>query len=127
MGFVEVVREIIGKLRKMGKTKEEIFEVVKAAADKATIKAEDKGKEEHAKQELRIGGIDALTYALQKTGITVQDAVRVMARMNNGYNWQKTNNWRKMHGLPMRRKSGRRKRSGKGKRTDSHRKDVDLS
>lgn len=67
MGFVEAVREIIEKLRKTGKTKEEIFEVVKEAADKATIKAEDKGKEERAKQKSRIDGIDAMTYALQKS------------------------------------------------------------
>lgn len=127
MGFVEAVREIIEKLRKTGKTKEEIFEVVKEAADKATIKAEDKGKEERAKQKSRIDGIDAMTYALQKAGIAVQDAMRAIGRMNKVYCRKSTNNWRKMHGLPMRRKSGRRKRSGKGKRADSHRKDTDLS
>lgn len=127
MGFVEAVREIMEKLRKTGKTKEEIFEVVKEAADKATIKAEDKWKEECEKQELRNDGIDALTYAFQKGGIAVQDAVRAIGRMNKVYCRKSTNNWRKMHGLPMRRKSGRRKRSGKGKRADSHRKDADIS
>lgn len=32
----------------------------------------------------------------------------------------KKNNWRKMHGLPMRRKQKARKKHERGKRADSH-------
>lgn len=35
-------------------------------------------------------------------------------------NRQNTNNWRKMHGLPMRRKQKARKKHERGKRADSH-------
>jgi len=40
--------------------------------------------------------------------------------LRDAKNRKNTNNWRKMHGLPMRRKQKARKKHERGKRADSH-------
>lgn len=82
MGWVEKVKSIICGLKESGKSKKEIEQIVQQAADKATVGGELKSKRQDA--------VDAFTYA-----VAAQE--RYKARTES-------NNWRKMHGLPMRRK-----------------------
>lgn len=82
MGWIEKMKSIICNLKASGKSEKEIEQIVQEAADKATVGGELKSKRQDA--------ADALTYA-----VAVQ--ARYKARMES-------NNWRKMHGLPMRRK-----------------------
>lgn len=120
MGFVEALRELIEKFQMKGKTKTEIWNIVKTAADKATIKGENKAKGEFEKPILKIDSIDALTYAIRKAGITMQDVARATARMSKRNEHRQTNNWRKMHGMPMRRKVKEGRRDAGRKRTDCY-------
>lgn len=85
----------------MGKTRLDILNAVKTASEKATIGMH---KGEIAKREIRTDSMDVLKYAIKKAGISVQDAIRTMGRMENERKHCQTNNWRKMHGMPMRRK-----------------------
>lgn len=43
-----------------------------------------------------------------------------MSSSRNAENRKNTNNWRKMHGLPMRRKQKARKKHERGKGADGH-------
>lgn len=54
-------------------------------------------------------------------------AILKMSSSRNAENRKNTNNWRKMHGLPMRRKQKVRKRDGKRKRADCHRQNAAIS
>lgn len=61
--------------------------------------------------------------AVMQTGVTaeqVKTAIMKMCDSQRCTNRQNTNNWRKMHGLPMRRKQKARKKHERGKRADSH-------
>lgn len=82
MGWIEKVKNIICGLKASGKSEKEIEQIVQQAADKATVGGEPKSKRQDA--------VDALTYA-------VVAQARYKARTES-------NNWRKMHRLPMRRK-----------------------
>ena len=58
-----------------------------------------------------------------RTGVTMEQAktaILKMSSLQNAENRKNTNNWRKMHGLPMRRKQKARKKHERGKRADSH-------
>lgn len=82
MGWIEKAKSIICGLKTSGKSEKEVEQIVQEAADKATVGGEPKSKRQDA--------VDALTYA-------VAAQARYEARTES-------NNWRKMHGLPMRRK-----------------------
>lgn len=59
----------------------------------------------------------------RKAGVTVEQVKTAIMKMCDSQrctNRQNTNNWRKMHGLPMRRKQKARKKHERGKRADSH-------
>ena len=61
--------------------------------------------------------------AVLQTGVTMKQAKTAILKMSssrNAENRKNTNNWRKMHGLPMRRKQKARKKHERGKRADSH-------
>lgn len=66
------------------------------------------------KTENEISGITGVTAEQVKT------AIMKMCDSQRYTNRQNTNNWRKMHGLPMRRKQKARKKHERGKRADSH-------
>lgn len=77
MGFIEAVKGIIEKFRAAGKTEEEITDIVERAAEKATVKTGIMAKHED------------VTQIRSPAAIGVTEA----------------NNWRRLHGLPMRRKA----------------------
>ena len=79
MGWIEKVKSIIYGLKASGKSEKEIEQIVKQASDKAMVKGTRPPDE-----------VDAIVYAVVAQG-------RYKARTES-------NNWKKMHGLPMRRK-----------------------
>lgn len=90
MGWIEKVKEIICGLKASGKNKKEIKQIVQQAADKATV------------------GCDDLGFAIAKSGVKARDAMDAFAyaltALEKYKKMKESNNWRKMHGLPMRRK-----------------------
>ena len=54
--------------------------------------------------------LDMIQKTIPQTGITVKEAIKAMATITAAFNMAKakrenTNTWRRMHGLPMRRRS----------------------
>lgn len=118
MGWIEKVKSIIERLRKSGKSEKEIETIVQQASDKATVTQ----TVEHVGEAIRMMNEGA------KQARDVMDAFLYAAKAMSVYNARKnTNNWRRMHGLPMRRKVNRRKRRERGKRADNHPKNADVS
>lgn len=74
---------------------------------------------------------DSLWYAIAEAGITAEEAAKALERMRAAAAAKprhETNNWRRMHGIPMQRKQKRRtSRHGKGKRTDSRANNAEMA
>lgn len=136
MEWIEKVKGIIGRLRRNGKTEPEIEEIVQQAADKATV-TQEAGQErakvaeaygipsewlaspDYAQQYVLFAKAagEAMQRIINKIKEAGMTAVQVEAalRMMHGSRQQESNNWRKLHGLPMRRKGRRRHgRTGRG-------------
>lgn len=77
MGFIEAVKGIIEKFRAAGKSETEIAEFIERASEKATVKAV-------------IHSTDDKRAHIRNPAMTVN---------------HEANNWRRLHGLPMRRKA----------------------
>jgi hypothetical protein len=88
-----------------------------------SIKALQK-KKEYKRPEIKVEtSAEQFVEAVMQTGVTaeqVKTAIMKMCDSQRCTNRQNTNNWRKMHGLPMRRKQKARKKHERGKRADSH-------
>lgn len=84
MGWIEKVKGIICGLKAFGKSEKEIEQIVQQAADKATVGGRCK---EVNYEKIWIDGIP------YKVAVPKRCETRT-----------ESNNWRKMHGLPMRRK-----------------------
>ena len=66
---------------------------------------------------------EAFVEAVLRTGTTLQQAKTAILKMSSSRDVKKrknANNWRKMHGLPMRRKQKARKKHERGKGADCH-------
>ena len=91
----------------MGKTENEILSIVEAAADKATVNPDVAKNENPQKPEIKIETTaEAFVEAVLQMGTTLQQAktaILKMSSLRDAENRKNTNNWRKMHGLPMRR------------------------
>lgn len=115
MGFAGFVKSAIHRFREAGKTENEIAGILEEAAEKSTVNREVlQGKEAETVfepcQNMR-DSADALIDAFKAAGITteqVQEAFKRMREATGTAARRQTNNWRKMHGLPMRRKQNRR-------------------
>lgn len=122
MGWIEKVKSIIEKLRKSGKTEKEIETIVQQESEKATVTREF----EQAMSTLADG-----VRKMGESAANVRDVFDTFAKAAKEidvYDSRKnTNNWRRMHGLPMRRKVNRRKKRERGKRADNHPKNADVS
>nr|DAY57879.1 MAG TPA: hypothetical protein [Caudoviricetes sp.] len=93
-----ILKDIIDRFRAMGKTENEISSIVEATAE-------------------------AFIDAVLQMGATLQQAktaILKISSLRNAENRKNTNNWRKMHGLPMRRKQKARKKHERGKGADCH-------
>lgn len=119
-----ILKGIIDRFRAMGKTENEILSIVEAAADKATVNPDVAKNENPQKPEIKIETTaEAFVEAVLQMGTTLQQVKTAIMKMCDSQrctNRQNTNNWRKMHGLPMRRKQKARKKHERGKRADSH-------
>lgn len=93
-----ILKGIIDRFRAMGKTENEISGIVEAAAE-------------------------AFIEAVLQMGTTLQQAktaILKMSSLRDAKNSKNTNNWRKMHGMTMRRKQKARKNHERGKGADGH-------
>lgn len=97
MGFVEKVKNVISKLRAAGKTEKEVSEIIEQAAEAATV--------------------------LKKTE---SEALTAFESIYRPRRQEKSNNWRKYHGLPLKRSKGG-KRRGDRKRNDSNSENTGIS
>lgn len=103
MGFVEKVENVISKLRAAGKTEKEVSEIIEQAA-----------------------GGENLQDALLKVGISAKEALTAFESIYRPRRQEKSNNWRKYHGLPLKRSKGG-KRRGDRKRNDSNSENTGIS
>lgn len=103
MGFVEKVKNVISKLRAEGKTEKEVSEIIEQAA-----------------------GGENLQDALLKVGISAKEALTAFESIYRPRRQEKSNNWRKYHGLPLKRSKGG-KRRGDRKRNDSNSENTGIS
>ena len=124
MGIMSIVKNVIEHFRKAGKTENEILSIVEAAADKATVNPDVAKNENPQKPEIKIETTaEAFVEAVLQMGTTLQQVKTAIMKMCDSQrctNRQNTNNWRKMHGLPMRRKQKARKKHERGKGADGH-------
>ena len=126
-----ILKGIIDRFRAMGKSEKEISGIVEAAADKATVNPDVAKNENPQKPEIKVETTaEAFVEAILQTGVTMEQAKTAILKMSssrNAENRKNTNNWRKMHGLPMRRKQKVRKKHERRKRADCHRQNAHIS
>lgn len=119
MGWIEKVKDIIGGLRASGKNEKEIENIVQQASDKATVAAAFKVPEkwltaQEYEQQYRTFAEAAgetmrqLIKKINEAGMTTEQTIAAIRTMHS-VRQQESNNWRKIHGLPMRRKGKRRR------------------
>lgn len=122
MKFAEKVKTIISKLRAEGKTEKEVSEIIKRAADAATVK----NPEIKQIPETRIrADTENLKNALMRVGISAKEAISALQTIYKAGKPEHSNNWRKYHGLPLKRRGG--KRSGGKTANDRTAKNADVS
>lgn len=105
MGWIDRTKNILIRLRQQGKTELEVRSIIEAAADKATVIVGYDAAGTAQQVNRASDSLDAMIYALK--------AVKVLKRMiesvpeelekNKDSSREETNNWRRMHGLPMKR------------------------
>lgn len=124
MKLFSMLQDVILGLRKSGKTEKEISGIIEEAADKATVNRGVENTQKVKKPEIKVETTaEAFVEAVLQTGVTMEQAKTAILKMSssqNAENRKNTNNWRKMHGLPMRRKQKARKKHERGKGADSH-------
>ena len=110
MGWIDVLRDTVKKLMQAGVKEQEIEQAITTAADKATVTRpavsvtiSAEGFAAYARQ------MAAVAEAAKKAGANTRDAVDAMCyavEAHRAAGHRQSNNWRKMHHLPMRRKRG---------------------
>lgn len=123
MGFVEKVKNVISKLRAAGKTEKEVSEIIEQAAEAATVLKKTESPEYPEK--IKAAG-ENLQDALLKVGISAKEALTAFESIYRLRRQEKSNNWRKYHGLPLKRSKGG-KRRGDRKRNDSNSENTGIS
>ena len=124
MGFAEKAKNLISSLRAIGKADKEIIKIIKQAAEKATV-LKKTGFPEHPEESKAAGG-ESLQDALSKAGISAREALNALESIYRPRRQEKSNNWRKYHGLPLKRSKGG-KRRGDRKRNDSNSENTGVS
>lgn len=124
MGIMSIVKNVIEHFRKAGKTENEISDMIEQAADRATVNKGVTEKKEYKRPEIKVEtSAEQFVEAVLQMGTTLQQAKTAILKMSSSRdaeNRKNTNNWRKMHGLPMRRKQKARKKHERGKGADGH-------
>jgi SOS response regulatory protein OraA/RecX len=123
MGVLKEIYDVIQKMRAAGKNENEISDIIAEASKKATVKKPEIGEIQKIET---VKSQKTLKEGLSERGISTEDAARAFERINQASERkirETTNNWHKMHGLPMRR----RKRNGRRRKADGYSKDEDVS
>lgn len=117
-----ILKGIIDRFRAMGKTEKEISGIIETAADKATANPDVTKPEKQREPEIKIETTaETFVEAVLRMGTTLQQAKTAILKMSSLRDAEnRKNNWRKMHGLPMRRKQKARKKHERGKGADGH-------
>lgn len=124
MGFVEKVKNFVSKLRAAGKTEKEVQKIIAQAAETATVLKKPESPE-HPEESKAAGG-ESLRDVLSKAGISAREALTALESIYRPRRQEKSNNWRKYHGLPLKRSKGG-KRRGDRKRNDSNSENTGVS
>lgn len=121
---MRIIKRIIERFRASGKTENEISSIIEKAADKASVNRDALKKKEYKKPEITITtSAEEFVEAVMRTGVTMEQAktaILKMSSLRDAENRKNTNNWCKMHGMPMRRKQKARKKHERGKGADGH-------
>lgn len=116
--------DFISKLRAAGKTEKEVSEIIEQAAEAATVLKKTESPEHPEK--IKAAGGENLQDALLKVGISAKEALTAFESIYRLRRQEKSNNWRKYHGLPLKRSKGG-KRRGDRKRNDSNSENTGIS
>ena len=123
MGWIDVLTDIVEGLRAKGKNEKEIKAIVEQAADKATVNRTKqdsepetvwKKKNDYLRDWPPINEMDEYNRQHPPVSVAISGAGRASLEATVH---RESNNWRKMHGLPMKRKGGNRN----GRAGSSHR------
>lgn len=104
MEFVKKVKNVISRLRAVGKTEKEVSEIIEQAAEAATVLRKTEYPEHPEK--IKVAGGENLQDTLLKAGITAKEALVAFESIYRPRGQKKSNNWRKYHGLPLKRSKG---------------------
>lgn len=106
------------------KRKKRFRALLRRQQTKATVNPDVTKPEKPKEPEMKIETTaEAFVEAVLQMGTTLQQAKTAILKMSSSRdaeNRKNTNNWRKMHGLPMRRKQKARKKHERGKGADGH-------
>lgn len=80
----------------------------------------------NSQEEIKAAGGENLQDALLKVGISAKEALNAFESIYRLRRQEKSNNWRKYHGLPLKRSKGG-KRRGDRKRNDSNSENTGIS
>lgn len=131
MGWIDRAKDIIGKLRASGRSEAEVEEIITSAADKATAAKAELTPQPVRKQwqQAEIAEMFGLPESVLNT--TEYDRamqmhmenMRIAAASLNVVARHESNNYRRMHGQPMRRRQAVRRnhRNGNRERAVTHR------
>lgn len=115
MGWISRVKDIIDRLRESGKSEDEVKEIVMQESDKATVAVAFGMPEVLLTTQECVQQYEYFASAagegMRRLADEIRNAMEQAAaafRMTHGIRQKESNNWRKMHGLPMRRKGRRR-------------------
>lgn len=133
MGWIDKAKEEVMKLRKYGKSEQEIESIVHRAADAATVKENSPAavtEKEYRERHSTTDAVDSMRY-MQTMPIMIGVDMGAGDKSSSftitvGNNSRETNNWRRLHGKPLHRIRAirRSERNGKADRKDGHTKDI---
>ena len=123
MKFENKVAIITGSTRGIGRATAELF--AKEGA-KVVVVGTKEELGESCVNEIKAAGGENLQDALLKVGISAKEALTAFESIYRLRRHEKSNNWRKYHGLPLKRSKGG-KRRGDRKRNDNNSENTGIS
>lgn len=119
MGWIDKVKEAVMRLKESGKSEQEIEGIVNRAADAATVTQNAHAASPYEKvKHNATNEVDAFVYAVSAFKAYAENAAK-QGRRN-------TNNWRRLHGLPMHRERAARRSERNGKAAGKNRRTKDI-
>ena len=123
MGWIDKVSEVIKRLKESGKGEQEIEQIVHHAAEAATVTQNAPAASPDGQVNHHAGdAVDAFIYAVE----ALKGEATKYAELTDRQDRRKTNNWRRLHGLPMHRERAVRRSERNGKAAGKNRRTKDL-